>query len=269
MEQSRRGGSLQGLEEQYRDSGNLRARISLHDRYGSGKVRLQRWVFEVLGLRQGESVLEAGCGLGTLWLENQDRLPAVVLTLSDVSGGMAAEAAANLRGAGLGSVAFAVAGAQNLPFRDQSFNLVVGNHMLYHVPDLDAALREFSRVLRPGGRLVAATNGEKHMAELRSLMESHLSVTGRGSVIGEFSLESGSLALARHFARVEVVRTPADPLRVTEVEPLIDYIRSTGGHVEGSDEAWLALEAEAARIIAARGHFFITRDTGGAFVCRP
>jgi len=140
--------------------------------------------------------------------------------------------------------------------------------MLYHVPDLDAALREFRRVLRQGGRLVAATNGEKHMAELRSLMESYLAVIGRGSLVSDFSLESGSNALARHFGQIQTRRPPADPLLVTEVEPLIDYVRSTGGHIEGSDEAWLAFEAEAARIIAARGHFLITRDSG-AFVCRP
>jgi ubiquinone/menaquinone biosynthesis C-methylase UbiE len=43
--------------------------------------------------------------------------------------------------------------AQQLPFPDGSFDLVFGHAVLHHLPDLDAAFREFKRVLRPGGRV--------------------------------------------------------------------------------------------------------------------
>ena len=43
--------------------------------------------------------------------------------------------------------------ATELPFPDSSFDLVFGHAVLHHLPDLDAAFREFRRVLRPGGTL--------------------------------------------------------------------------------------------------------------------
>jgi SAM-dependent methyltransferase len=89
-----------------------------------------------------------------------------------------------------------VGDAQELPFEDGSFDLVVAAWMLFHVPDLDRGLAEIARVLRPGGRLVAVTNSEHHLAEARALV----GVSRVGQV--SFSRENGEDALRRHFPRV-------------------------------------------------------------------
>src|SRR5262249_13867232 len=68
--------------------------------------------------------------------------------------------------------------------------------VLYHVPDVDRALAELARVLRPGGRLVAVTNGHRHLAELYDLV-------GQRRPSYPFSAEVGGALLLRHFARVE------------------------------------------------------------------
>jgi ubiquinone/menaquinone biosynthesis C-methylase UbiE len=59
-----------------------------------------------------------------------------------------------------------VAPAISIPVADDAADIVVAAWMLYHVPDLDAVLREVRRVLRPGGTLVAVTNGAVHKAAL-------------------------------------------------------------------------------------------------------
>ena len=93
-------------------------------------------------------------------------IPAWQVVLSDLSGGMVAEAGARLGNSGR-AWHFAVADAQALPLPSQSVDTVVANHMLYHVGDLGATLAGIHRVLRPGGRLFAATVGEGHLKELK------------------------------------------------------------------------------------------------------
>jgi SAM-dependent methyltransferase len=101
--------------------------------------------------------------------------------------------------------------------------------MLYHVPDRAKALTEIRRVLRSGGRFYTATNGLKHMQELNELLfrfapdaVDHWSAASPLS----FRLENGGEELTRWFSHVSLYRYECD-LIITEVEPLVNYIRST------------------------------------------
>ena len=87
--------------------------------------------------------------------------------------------------------------AQALPFADASFDCVVANWVLYLAPDLDRALREVARVLRPRGRLVAGTVAKDTFAEVRELLGLD------DPPAYSFSAESGAAQLAAFFARVE------------------------------------------------------------------
>jgi ubiquinone/menaquinone biosynthesis C-methylase UbiE len=99
--------------------------------------------------------LEIGAGTGffSLNLRQAGWLDEVVVT--DVSSGMVEVARRNARNLGF-EVDGAVAGITDLPYPDESFDLVLGHAVLHHVPDVEAGLRECLRVLRPGGRFVFA-----------------------------------------------------------------------------------------------------------------
>lgn len=99
--------------------------------------------------------LEIGAGTGYFSLH---LLAAGVVgraTCTDISPGMLRELRANADRLGL-EVDAQVADAEELPFDDESFDLVHGHAVLHHLPDLDRAFAEIRRVLRPGGRLVFA-----------------------------------------------------------------------------------------------------------------
>src|SRR5205823_4989457 len=89
-----------------------------------------------------------------------------------------------------------VGDVQELPFEDRSFDVVVAAWMLYHVGDLERGLAEIARVLRPGGRLVAATNYSDHLLEMFALV-------GARRWELTFSGENGADVLGRAFGRVE------------------------------------------------------------------
>lgn len=100
--------------------------------------------------------LEIGAGTGffSLNLRQAGWLDEVVVT--DVSAGMVDVARRNAAHLGYDDVEGAVAGITELPYPDESFDLVLGHAVLHHVPDVEAGLRECLRVLRPGGRFVFA-----------------------------------------------------------------------------------------------------------------
>jgi SAM-dependent methyltransferase len=129
-------------------------------------------------------VLEVGCGTGVM-AERIDALPGVTLVATDFSPRFVELTAARGIDARQADICY-------LPFDDASFDVVFAGWMLYHVRDLERALNEVRRVLRPGGTFVAVTNGQDHLADLRR------EAGGRPDVT-QFSSETGESVLGRRF----------------------------------------------------------------------
>jgi SAM-dependent methyltransferase len=251
------------LREQYGDASKLGARASLHERFSTNKYGWMLWAFDQLDLPSEARVLELGCGPGALWAENRTRIPRgwrVVLT--DLSAGMVEEAQLAL-GDLRGRFQFMVVDVQELPFEDASFDGVIANHMLYHVPDVGRALSESRRVLRPGMTFYAATNGRRHMGELDELARSFDCGLMGASGEHSFSLENGAEQLGEWFEHTELCRYE-DSLLVTEAEPLVAYILSLVGHARSVlvGEKLVELTTFVERELADKGAIRITKDPG-------
>ena len=256
------------IKDQYRDASNLNARIEIHRRFSTNPYGWTRWLFDIIGAAAGPDVLELGCGPAGLWAQNLSRVPADWrITLTDFSPGMVTEAQRTL-GDAAGRFRFEVVDAQSIPFDDDSFDTVIANHMLYHVPDLNKALAEIHRVLRPGGRLYASTIGREHMRELdawaREFELAPLDGIGLNEMVaGRFGLETGEAKLAPWFQPITLHKYE-DALRVTEAGPLMAYILSS---IPASEAALAADKLAAyARFVenelAEKGSLHITKASG-------
>jgi len=246
--------------EQYKNAGNLSARAYIHTHYSTNKYGWMKWMFEQIDLPAEARLLELGCGPGWLWADNAARIPAGWnITLSDFSAGMVEEAERNLAKADH-KFTFKVIDIQHIPFEDETFDGVIANHMLYHVPDRALAIREVHRILKPGGTFFAATNGHNHLNELHDLVDRFLETPMDYKLSRAFELENGAAQLGQVFPQVKM-RRYEDSLVVTDVEPLVQYILSTTNKAEFSDRSD-HLRVMLTQEIAQHGAIRIRKDAG-------
>jgi ubiquinone/menaquinone biosynthesis C-methylase UbiE len=246
--------------DQYKDSSNLDARAVIHLRFSTNPYGWFKWVFDtLLKLPENARILELGCGHGLLWKENVDRIPAGWnITLSDLSPGMLDAAWRNLVVTGR-AFQFKEIDAQSIPFEDDMFDAVIANHMLYHVPDRPKAMAEIKRILQPGGRLIATTVGKNHLKELavwfREVNDAFISFGN------PFTLENGLEQLNQFFSQVTVSRID-DNLEVTEIEPILAYVRSSMYTTDVAEVKLMQLKQDLEKELAEKGRIFISKDSG-------
>ncbi len=204
------------VTSQYATSARLETRIGIHEKYSRNKQPFGEWVVNHYHLQPGEQVLELGCGTGSMW--QGVTLPVGChVTLTDLSAGMLDAAKANTAHL---AADYAIVDAQEIPYPDGAFDVVIANMMLYHVPDIAKALSEIRRVLKPGGRFFAATTGENGAVEAVADMLHMCFDTNR-----RFTLQNGTAQLRAYFEEVSC-DTREDALDVTDLGDLIAYLRS-------------------------------------------
>jgi ubiquinone/menaquinone biosynthesis C-methylase UbiE len=137
---------------------------------GQRQVRLK--LVKALGgldRRAFGDALEIGSGTGYFSL-NLVQLGVIErLTATDISPGMLKRLAATAEALELDGLTTVATEAEQLPFEDESFDLVFGHAVLHHIPDLDRAFAEFRRVLRPGGMVAFAGEPSRYGDRLAAL----------------------------------------------------------------------------------------------------
>ncbi|KAF2841749.1 methyltransferase type 11 [Patellaria atrata CBS 101060] len=227
-------------------SERLAVRLAIHN-YNNYSQGWFAWAGERLN-KTGD-VLEVGAGTGELW-RNTDRSGAR-LTLTDFSPAMCEE----LRK--LPNATVRQCDATSLPFENESFDSVIANHMLYHVDDPEAALKEFARVLRPGGQLAVALNGRDHLDELLGIGE----LVGRPSQIRDkahIAAETAPGLIGRYFEDIVSERFPG-AFEVPTPQPIIDYLSSLDDEPLNAEQREKVLKVVEPRI-AADGVFKVNKN---------
>ena len=249
----------------YADPGKLDDRRAIYE-YQDPRPDFFGWILDQVDWPEEGRVLDLGCGPGTHLARLAERRPALQLVGADVSTGMLAAAVAAVPTCDPVAV-----DAGSLPFVDDSFDVVMANHMLYHVADLDRTATELRRVIRPGGRLLAVTNSLEHFAEFDDLMAEAAGFDSWWRPSRRFNLEHSGDDLARHFDRVDLRHCHGE-LAVPTAAPMMAFARSMRdlSAYAFTDEEWERaldqFERLATAAIAEHGPFRIRTHTG-AFVC--
>ncbi len=215
------------LLKQYSDSKNFMARVELNRRFGTNPHKWTLWLFDQIQFKKDAKILELGCGNAILWKSNLQKIPEDArIILSDFSGGMLDDAKVILGDASQ-RFEYDVMDAQQIPHPDNSFDIIIANLMLYHIPDREKAISEISRVLKSDGTFYATAFGLNYMKELSDLVFNYdkkincsLKPFARA-----FGLENGKKQLEEHFEDIKLIKY-RDGLEVTEAEPLVNYVLS-------------------------------------------
>ena len=259
-------GMEKSLKNQYKNASNISARINLHSMYSKNKQGWFPWIYEKCNIVDGMNILELGCGSGSLWLENLGKIPGHVnITLSDLSDGMIRDLRRNLEN-DVGIFSFESFDCHEIPYKDESFDLVIANHVLFYCDDIEKVAKEVYRVLTPGGVFVCSTYGKEHMKEVNKLVYDfdQRIVLAAENLYDRFGRENGIRILSKVFEDVSWQQYE-DSLEVTEPEPLISYILSC----HGNQNQYIVNRYKEFRTFVkknTRYGFSITKDAG-IFLC--
>jgi SAM-dependent methyltransferase len=257
---------MNSLEEQYRNPTKLNIRINIHEKYSENKMDWHRWLFEQITISPNSRVLEIGCGDGTFWLKNRDRIDSSwSLTLSDYSEGMVQSVQQNL--IEIPNIQYTQLNIEDIPFEDNRFDVIIANHMLYHVPNRKNALSEVRRILKPSGTFYSSTIGQNHLKEFGELLkrfDPNLDFPSAREHALNFGVENGAEQLQGYFNEIVYKDFPGG-LKITDEKAIEDYLLSSSTElneilVDDTLEEFLRFLASEKE--ANHGVIHITKSTG-------
>lgn len=224
-------GIEESLKNQYQNANNISSRIHLHTLYAQNKQGWFPWIYEHCQMKDQMKVLEIGCGDGSFWTENLPYLPKnIQITLSDKSEGMLRDAKRRI-GTEDKRFSYACFDGEDIPYKENQYDLILANHVLFYCEDIKQACDEIKRVLKTNGIFICSTYGNGHMKEISELVTSfddRITLSNE-KLYEHFGKENGTEILSHYFTNIEWL-SYEDALLVSEPAPLISYVLSCHGN---------------------------------------
>lgn len=256
------------IRRHYATDAHLRLRQEIHDKYSIPNRSFAEWALSCLPLQGTERILDVGCGTGLYYYKLMARWPTCQYVGLDLLTGMLDKNPAVHRVQG---------DAIYLPFPNASFDVVMANHMLFHVSDIDQAIQEMRRVMKPQGLLMTATNSTQTMPELQVLMRRAIVMLSRGTSSqvrapsqpsDAFALENGTRYLSRYFFGVVRHDFPS-ALVFPQAEPAMEYLESTRDLREPQlppdvlwDDVMVIMRQQINQLVKHLGELVVNKQTG-------
>ena len=216
----------EAIRRYYATDRNLRILEETYANYCVPRTDFVSWTLDTMRWDGAEAVLDIGVGTGSHYARLIQQQPDINYFAVDLSPYLLSQ-----HPCGAGRLAFG--DALRLPYADDAFDVVMANHALYHVADVDSCLREIKRVLKPDGRLLASTDSLQTTPELQVLIRrAVILLSDNGAKVqplclpcDSFALENGTRILARHFYAVVRHDLPGI-LAFDAVDPALEYLES-------------------------------------------
>ncbi len=214
------------IRRYYATDHNLRVLEETYAKYCVPRTDFAAWTLETIDWTGDEVVLDIGAGAGNHYSRLIKAQPEIEYYAVDLSPSL-------LYKHPCAADRLAFGDALELPYADESFDVVMANHVLYHMGDIDTCLAEIKRVLKPDGRILASTDSLHTTPELQVLIrramvllsENGAQVQPLSLPCQAFALENGTRILARHFYAVVRHDLPRQ-LVFDAVEPALEYLES-------------------------------------------
>lgn len=245
--------------KQYKTDKNLSKRQQIY-KYSTNQYNWLNWVFDKINIKNNIKILEIGCGNGILWIKNIKKIPNnIEIVLSDISEGMINEVKNKINNK---NFIFKIFDANSIPFEDKYFDIIIANHMLYHVKDINKTLLEIKRTLKNNGLLIASTNGKNHLIELKKLVDKFLlNIDFNPNKLSKnFQLENGKKYLKKYFSNIQILKY-IDELKVPEIQSIINYLDSAR-KINDKETDYLKLKNYLEKKIKKKNFIKIKRNTG-------
>ncbi|MFQ6794252.1 MAG: MerR family transcriptional regulator [Thomasclavelia sp.] len=220
----------QNLQLQFETADGLKTRVLFHHQHTKYTDNFHQWMFSHYKFNPNDKILEIGCGDGTLWKCNQRLIPQnIEITLSDISKKMIAESFNQLHA--ISQIkAYDLADCYHLPYDDESFDVVIINHVLMYFDNLDQALKEIYRVLKTNGTLYCSTIARDMMKERDEILKQFDPKISFDQEIlyQRFGFENGKEKLAKYFEQIDLFERK-EVYEVKDLDLLYRFILSAKG----------------------------------------